>query len=146
MRTTILLLMTIFMTSGCMSNNAQRSAGIGSLAGATVGALTFNNKITGAAVGAGAGLLVGYIVGNEMDKADRMHVSQTLESTPSGSVEHWKNPDTGVYYEAEPRPARYERNRHFREVELRATMPDGRRETILADAYRGPDGNWHLVQ
>ncbi len=146
MRKTILLLLTIFLTTGCMSNNAQRAAGIGSLAGATLGALTFNNKITGAAVGAGAGLLVGYIIGNEMDKSDRMQVSRTLEDTPSGQVTSWRNPDTGVYYEARPKPPRYRDNRPFREVELNATMPDGHKDTVLADAYRGSDGRWHLVQ
>lgn len=145
MKKTATLLILMLLATGC-ANKAQQSAGLGALAGATVGALTFKNKVSGAAIGAGAGMLLGYIVGNEMDKSDRQQVSNVLENTPSGQSTHWRNPDTGVDYQASPRPPRHVGNSIHREVELNARMPDGRHETVYADAYRESDGHWHLVQ
>lgn len=145
MRTTSLLLVLMIFAAGC-ANKAQSGAGLGALTGATIGALTFKNKISGAAIGAGVGLLAGYMAGNEMDKADRQQVSRTLENTPSGQVAQWRNPDTGVHYQARPKPARRHDGRIYREVELMAEVPGGGTETIYAEAYRGPGGRWHLVQ
>ncbi|GAB7022199.1 glycine zipper domain-containing protein [Salidesulfovibrio brasiliensis] len=141
---TLILLATLLLP-GC-ANKAQNAAGIGALVGSTIGALTFKNKVSGAAIGAGAGLLVGYIVGNEMDKYDRNQVSHALETTPSGRTHEWRNPDTGVHYRAEPRPAYSNHQRIERDVELTARFPDGRHETVHATAYRAEDGTWRLVQ
>ncbi|WP_147819866.1 glycine zipper domain-containing protein [Salidesulfovibrio onnuriiensis] len=141
----ILLAALALLATGC-ANKAQSGAGLGALTGATIGALASKNKISGAAIGAGIGMAAGYIVGNEMDKTDRQQVSNTLENTPSGQVTQWRNPDTGVNYQARPRPAREHDGRVYREVELLAEMPNGKKETVYADAYRGPDGRWHLVQ
>jgi len=100
----LLMVCILFVVSGC-ANKAQSGAGIGALAGATIGALTFNNKATGAAVGAGIGALMGYVVGNEWDKKDEQKVSQTLENNHSGQTSSWTNPDTGKSYSATPSPA-----------------------------------------
>lgn len=145
MRQLILLLILAVAATGC-ANRAQSGAGLGALTGATIGALTSKNKMSGAAIGAGIGMAAGYIIGNEMDKNDRQHISSTLEHTPSGEVTEWRNPDTGVQYHARPKPPRRREGRIYREVELKADMPNGKTETVYADAYRGPDGRWHLVQ
>lgn len=145
MKNLILLLILAIAVAGC-ANKAQSGAGLGALTGATIGALTFKNKVSGAAIGAGVGLLAGYLVGNEMDKTDQRHISNALESTPSGQMTEWRNPDTGVHYQARPKPSRRHKGRVYREVELMAQMPNGRTETVYAEAYRGPDGRWHLVQ
>ncbi|SOB59147.1 conserved exported protein of unknown function [Pseudodesulfovibrio profundus] len=147
MRTIAALLIMITVLAGCQTTKAQNSAMFGSLAGATLGALTFNNKVSGAAIGAGSGLLVGYIIGNEMEKYDQQQVGRTLEYTPSGQTTTWVNPDTRTRYEATPAPVRqYDSGRIERDVTLRARMADGNMETIYAKAYRQPDGTWQLVQ
>jgi surface antigen len=147
LRTAATLTLTLILMAGCTTTSAQNSALLGTLAGSTLGALTFKNKISGAAIGGGAGMLVGYIVGNEMDKYDRNQVSQTLETMPSGQAATWVNPDTRTRYQAIPEPPRqYGDGRIERDVTLQARMPDGRMETIYAKAYRQPDGTWQMVQ
>ncbi|MGL1860924.1 MAG: glycine zipper domain-containing protein [Pseudodesulfovibrio sp.] len=147
-----LLLLVSLMTglAACQTTGAQNAATIGSLAGATLGALTFKNKVSGAAIGGGAGLLVGYIVGNEMDKYDaydQQQLTQTLETAPSGRTTTWTNPDTYTQYEATPEPPRRRHDgRIERDVTLEMRMPDGEYETVYAKAYRQSDGSWQLAQ
>lgn len=139
-------LIVAMLAGGCAHKSKGRDYAVtGALLGATVGALTFNNKVSGAAIGAGAGLLLGYIVGNEMDKYDRQQVSSTLESTPSGQTTSWQNPDTGTYYQATPQSPYQEDGRVYRDVQIQTTV-DGQPEVIHAKAYRNPDGSWQLVQ
>jgi outer membrane lipoprotein SlyB len=55
---------------GC-ENSAQTGALGGAAAGAGLGAIIdHDNRGRGALIGAGVGALSGYIIGNEMDKAD----------------------------------------------------------------------------
>lgn len=82
MQRIIPLILICFLAAGYgCANKAQQGAGVGALAGATIGALTFKDKMLGAAVGAGVGTLMGYIVGNEWDKADEAKVQAALEKT-----------------------------------------------------------------
>ncbi len=128
---------------GC-ANKAQQGAGIGALAGATIGALTFKNKLSGAAIGAGVGLLMGYIVGNEWDKHDEQQVQNTLQNGKSGVSHEWVNPDTGKSYSATPAPAYMQDNKLYRDVVIKEDGPDG--ESIIAKAYRDEKGQWRLKQ
>lgn len=150
MRTFIAIILTMFILAGCTANRAQNAAVLGTLTGATIGALTFKNKNSGAAIGGGAGLLVGYLVGNEMDKMDgydQTQVVDTLENVPSGETKRWVNPDTRRHYEAVPEPPRHDRQgRVVRDVTMRMQMADGSYQTVYAKAYRQPDGSWQLVQ
>lgn len=148
MRYVIALLLTLALMTGCKTTQAQNAATLGTLAGATVGALTFKNKVSGAAIGAGAGMLVGYIVGNEMEKSDEAQVSNVLETMPSGRTTEWVNPDTRTHYEAIPEPPIRHRDtgRIERDVTIKARMADGTTQTVYAKAYRLPDGSWQLVQ
>lgn len=147
MKNLFALILMVSLLAACQTTKAQNSAMLGTLAGATVGALTFKNKVSGAAIGAGAGMLLGYIVGNEMDKNDQTQVVRTLESTPSGRTVAWTNPDTRTHYQATPQPARQDyQGRVERDVTIRARMANGKSETVFAKAYRQPDGSWQLVQ
>ncbi|WP_319541646.1 glycine zipper domain-containing protein [uncultured Pseudodesulfovibrio sp.] len=150
MRALIPLTLILALMTGCTTTTAQNAATLGTLAGATLGALTFKNKVSGAAIGAGTGLLVGYIVGNEMEKYDaydERQITNTLETMPSGQASQWTNPDTRMHHQAIPQPARrYDDGRIERDVTLRARMPSGEMETVYAKAYRQPDGTWQLVQ
>lgn len=141
----VIMIMALLSASAC-ANKAQTGAATGTAVGATIGALTFGNKVEGALIGAGAGLLLGYVIGNEWDKHDAKQVNNTLESTPSGQTTSWQNPDTGRYYQATPQPAYEQDNRTYRDVAITTTGPDGKKETVYAKAYRNPDGSWQLVQ
>ncbi|HAS89975.1 MAG TPA: hypothetical protein DCS48_11825 [Desulfovibrio sp.] len=137
----LLIVCILFVASGC-ANKAQSGAGIGALAGATIGALTFNNKASGAAIGAGIGALMGYVVGNEWDKHDEQQVSKTLENSPSGQTSNWTNPDTGKSYSATPAPPYVKQGQVCRDV----TITEDGGEKIMAKACRDNDGVWRLQQ
>lgn len=127
---------------GC-ANKAQQGATVGGLAGATIGALTFKNKLLGAAVGAGVGTMMGYIIGNEWDKHDEQQVQQTLETGHSGQATAWTNPDTGASYTATPSAPYRAENRVYRDVVIKDAQ-DG--DEIMAKAWRDENGVWHLKQ
>ncbi len=139
-----LILAMVLLVSGC-ANKAQDGAATGALLGATVGALTANNKVTGALIGAGVGMMLGYIVGNEMDKMDQQQMNNTLEYSPSGQTSSWNNPDTGYSYEATPQPAYMEKDVVYRDVDI-VIENNGEKEIVQAKAYRKDDGTWEFVQ
>jgi len=62
-----LILICMFFLTGCVATNAQKSAGIGSLAGMAGSALGKGDRNTTLLLG-GAGAILGYMIGNEMDK------------------------------------------------------------------------------
>lgn len=140
----IIMLLTFLAAGYGCANKAQSGAGLGAMAGATIGALTFKNKVSGAAIGAGVGLLMGYIVGNEWDKHDEQQVQQTLESGKSHQTHSWVNPDTGAQYSATPSPPYMENDRVYRDVVISESGPDG--DKVMAKAYRDSNGEWRLKQ
>ena len=143
-RLIILSLVGTLLLGGCASN-AQIGAGAGAMAVATIGALTFKNKMTGAALGAGAGLLLGYIAGNEADKLsdrDKKNVVGTLEHGQSGQAQRWENPD-GRPVQATPGRPYVKDSKVYRDVEI--LTADGTK--VKAKAYRNDaTGDWILVQ
>lgn len=140
--TAVILVCFLFSGLGC-ANKAQEGATVGGLAGATIGALTFKNKLLGAAVGAGVGVMMGYIVGNEWEKYDEQKVQHTLEKGKTGETAAWKNPDTGKEYTATPQHPYMENNRVYRDVVIKDAS-DG--DTVMAKAWRDDKGVWHLKQ
>ncbi|MDC0336546.1 glycine zipper domain-containing protein [Pseudodesulfovibrio sp.] len=139
---TVLLICFLGAGFGC-ANKAQQGATVGGLAGATIGALTFKDKLLGAAVGAGVGVLMGYIVGNEWDKSDEKKVQAALEKNKSGQTSSWKNPDTGESYSATPNHPYMEDNKVYRDIIIKDEK-DG--QTVMAKAWRDDKGVWHLKQ
>jgi len=141
----IIIVLFSFLVAGfgCAKNKAQQGATVGGLAGATIGALTFKDKLLGAAVGAGVGVMMGYIVGNEWDKSDEKKVQQTLESGKSGKAAQWTNPDTGESYSATPNHPYMSENKVYRDVVIKDEK-DG--HTVMAKAWRDDQGVWHLKQ
>ncbi|MEF2231841.1 MAG: glycine zipper domain-containing protein [Pseudodesulfovibrio sp.] len=139
----ITFLLLCFLTAGYgCANHAQQGATVGGLAGATIGALTFKDKLLGAAVGAGVGVLMGYIVGNEWDKHDEAKVQAALEHNKTGQATSWTNPDTGSKYTATPDHPYMEDNKVYRDVVIK----DADGHTVMAKAWRDDKGVWHLKQ
>ena len=81
----ICLVLTLAL-SGCLTTDAQKGAvggaGIGALAGQVIGANT-----TSTLIGAGVGMGLGYMIGNERDKKKAMTTNQTTAPTDYGHKE-----------------------------------------------------------
>ena len=141
----LILTMTLF-TASCANqdNNAQSGIGLGALGGALAGqAIGHNTEAT--LIGAAVGTMLGYIIGNEMDKADRQQLNQVYERGVSGQKNTWKNPDSGNAYEVTPKPAYVEpkTQRPCRQAEIIAII-DGKPERTYTTACRDNDGQWLL--
>ncbi len=137
--TCIVIVLFLFQVS-CVANRAQSGAVSGAAGGALVGqAIGKNTEAT--LLGAAIGTMLGYIVGNEMDKHDRAHLNQVYETSPSHKETAWVNPDSGKKYRVKPRPAyRDNGGRNCREAEILTTI-DGRAEKAVTIACR-ENGRW----
>ncbi len=135
-----LALVPLFLTAGCVTNNGQRGAMGGGAAGAIIGQAIGHNT-GGTLIGAAVGSLFGYMVGNEMDKADKSHLYNAYETSPSRKTTQWVNPDSGNQYSVTPQPA-YKDNdgRDCREADILTTI-DGNAEKTVATACR-VNGRW----
>jgi surface antigen len=141
-----LLVVLLLGLAACASNmtKAQQGATVGALTGALVGSNVGERSLTTAIVGAGAGLLLGYVVGNEMDKYDKTMVSQTLETRPSSTSSSWVNPDTGKRFSASPGSAyQGDQGRICRPIQIKSWI-DGEEKLVEAQACRDPNGRWVL--
>jgi surface antigen len=116
----------------------------GAAAGAIIGqAIGHNTEAT--LIGAAVGGLLGYIVGNEMDKYDREQLNYAYEHGVSGQTSVWTNPDTGDQYAVTPTRA-YSRpgsSQPCRKAEIKALI-GGRMEKAYATACRDAYGHWQL--
>lgn len=138
----------VLMLASCAQSpysKGVQGAGIGAVSGALIGqAIGRNHQAT--LVGAALGTMLGYIVGNEMDKYDRQQLNNTYETAPSGQPTTWHNPDTGNSYEVTPQPAYYppsQPDRPCRKAEILATI-DGRTQKTYTTACRDSSGQWIL--
>ena len=133
--------------AGCSNTNltkGQQGVIGGAASGAVIGqAIGRNTEAT--LIGAAVGTMLGYIVGNEMDKYDRMQLNSAYESGPSGQPVAWVNPDTGSSYQVVPQPA-YQNsssNQVCRQAEIMATI-DGQPQKTITTACRNEQGQWVL--
>ncbi len=141
----VLLPILVISLSSCADTKGTRGAGIGGAGGALLGqAIGRNTEAT--LLGAAIGTVLGYIVGNEMDKYDRRELNQAYEFGPSGQVSSWRNPDNGNYYQVVPQPAYtppQQPNTPCRRAEILATI-DGKTERTYTTACRNSAGQWEL--
>ncbi|MCI5144485.1 MAG: glycine zipper 2TM domain-containing protein [Candidatus Electrothrix sp. AR3] len=145
--THIMAIFSIFLLASCTTASrggigAAGGAGAGAIAGQAIGHDT-QSTLLGAAIGG----VLGYIVGNEMDKFDQQQLSQAYESAPSGQPTTWVNPDHGNQYQVIPQPA-YQMpgsNKICRKAEIIAVI-NGRSQKTYSTACRDMNGNWQLQQ
>jgi hypothetical protein len=147
MRRYTTVLITLLLLSALTLSTACSKAGGGALAGAGVGgaagALTFKNKALGAALGGGAGLIAGYMIGNEMDKADLRKLQQVAETGKSGVPLAWVNPDSNKSYRAIPGPATLNAD-GLTQRNIDLVSPGG--NVIHATWTRDEYGEWFLAE
>ena len=130
---------------GSQSSETRFATEIAAALKRSLGAFNVTMLGVGAAIGAGIGLLLGYMVGNEMDKYDKEQINKTLESQPSGKPMTWKNPDSGNYGDVTPvRSYNSQQGQYCREFQ-QTIYVDGKREQGYGTACRQPDGSWQLV-
>lgn len=141
----VVLAMILSSCAESQFTKGQQGAGFGAAGGAIIGqAIGRNTEAT--LIGAAVGTMLGYIVGNEMDKYDRQQLNQVYETAPSGQTTTWKNPDNGNAYQVTPQPAYTQPkqpNRPCRQAEILATI-DGRTEKTYTTACRNNQGQWVL--
>ena len=143
--TAIALVLAAFLLASCANtglNKAQQGAIGGAAGGALIGqAIGHNTEAT--LIGMAVGTMLGYIVGNEMDKYDRTQLNQAYETGPSGQPVAWVNPDSGSNYQVVPQPAyqNSSNNQVCRQAEITATI-DGQPKKTMTTACRNDQGQW----
>lgn len=143
----VALLMIALTLSSCAnpSSKGQQGAVIGGASGALIGqAIGRNTEAT--LIGVAIGTMLGYIVGNEMDKYDRRELNHAYEYGPSGQATTWQNPDNYNTYQVIPQPAYTQPQSPqtpCRRAEILATI-DGKTERTYTTACRNSAGQWEL--
>lgn len=141
------ILITTFALSGCASLNNE-DAGV--LAGGVIGGLVGSRFGGGAGqvIAAGAGTLVGaYLggrIGKTMDQQDQAQMQKVLETSKTGQVVRWTNPDSGNRYIVKPTKTFYNQNRPCRQFSTTAYI-EGKKEIIHGKACRDPRGQWQML-
>lgn len=120
----------------------QSGAVMGGAGGALIGQ-AIGKSTEATLIGVAVGSMLGYIVGNEMDKRDRMELNNVYETGVSGRPTSWQNPDSGNSYTVIPQPAVQSQSGPCRKAEIRAII-DGRPETTYSTACRDASGQWVL--
>ncbi|MGB0672094.1 MAG: RT0821/Lpp0805 family surface protein [Rhodospirillales bacterium] len=122
-------------------------AGLGGLAGSQIG----SGKGQMAAIGLGvlAGAVLGNQIGSSLDKADKLMLERTtqssLEYNKSGESSAWANPDSGNKGTVTPTRTYVSSNgTNCREYETIVNI-GGRDEVAKGTACRQEDGTWRIV-
>jgi len=123
-------------------NRGQSGAVMGGAGGALIGQ-AIGRSTEATLIGLAVGTMLGYIVGNEMDKQDRQQLNYVYERGVSGQQNSWQNPDSGNAYTVTPQPAVQSSSGPCRKAEIRAVI-DGRPETTYSTACRDSSGQWVL--
>jgi len=143
--TLLLVYLLILLTlTGC-ANKAKSGAGLGALGGGLIGSLAgpSKNKEQNALIGAAIGGLLGYTVGNEMDKEDRIRLTQVYEINPDQKTSSWVNPNTGNSYVVTPSKTHIVEGRPCRRAVIDSII-GGKREKVTKTACRRKNGTWEI--
>ncbi len=140
----VIVVLTAFSLTSCAGeyNKGQSGAVMGGAGGAVVGQ-AIGRSTEATLIGLAVGTMLGYIVGNEMDKNDRQQLNQVYEVGPSGRQSSWQNPDSGNSYTVTPQPAVQSSAGPCRKAEIQAVI-DGKHETTYSTACRDANGQWVL--
>lgn len=134
---------------GCATTggpNEESGMIIGGILGGILGSQVGDGRGQTAAtiIGAMAGMAIGGSVGRSMDDVDRMKLAAAMETTRTGVVTQWQNPDTGYQYAVTPTQTTETTEGPCREFTLDASI-GGQTEQIYGTACRQPDGSWRIV-
>jgi len=142
----IMLVVSSFLLSSCADMNKSQKGAVGGAAGGALIGQIIGHNTEATLIGMAVGTMLGYIVGNEMDKYDREQLNHVYERGVSNSTSAWVNPDNGNQYQVTPQPAYSSTgNKVCRKAEIQATI-DGKQETTYATACRDEYGHWQIQQ
>ena len=150
----ILLLILSLLIAGC-AQQAGPKEGVGTLLGATAGAILGSNvgkgkgNIVAIAIGTLAGATFGREIGSSLDRADRRAMGEnaqySLEHTKSNETTRWDNPDSNHSGTMTPiRTYQETAGQYCREYRQTVTIGNHEQEAY-GTACRQPDGSW-LIQ
>jgi surface antigen len=122
-------------------------AGLGALAGAQAG--RGRGRLAAVAIGALAGAALGNEVGQSLDRADQMHLSNATaraQAAPIGERIEWTNPDSGNRGVVIPyREGNHRRTgARCREFQNQLTVR-GRTREYVGVACQARDGSWTVM-
>jgi surface antigen len=127
-----------------------------------------NKQATGAAIGAGAGAVLGHqfgggrgqtlmtiagaiggavaggAIGKHIQKKDRRKAAYALENNRSGQTTTWTNPDTGYKYSVTPTKTSSRNDRPCRTFVFKSYDANGQAHTTTDLACRQADGAWKV--
>ncbi len=133
------------LASGCATKEE-----LGTLVGASTGALIGSafgrgpGRVASVVGGALVGGFIGNRIGKSMDDEDRRRAAEAQYAAfENGERAEWRNPN-GHYGYIEPRPMYYDHDMKCREFS-QTVFINGRPETMVGRACRGPDGMWREV-
>ena len=135
----IIVLLLSMLCVSC-ANKGQTGAAAGAAGGAILGQVIGGDTKSTVAM-ALFGTLVGYLIGNEMEKADKKKMSQAFETTPAGETAEWKNPDTNNQFKVKPGKEYKVGEKVCRPAEIDAVI-DGKPEKTTTKACRNENGEW----
>ena len=121
----------------------------GTLAGGVIGGLVGSRfgGGSGQVVATGAGALLGAYLGGQigktMDTQDKMRMQRALETSKTGQVVKWTNPDSGNRYTVKPTKTYYDSSRPCRTFQTTAYI-NGKKEVINGKACRDGQGRWQM--
>jgi surface antigen len=141
----MMAVLSLFLLSSCMTTTSRgQMGGVGGAAAGAIAGQAIGRDTQSTLLGAAIGGMLGYVIGNEMDKYDQAQLSRVYENAPSGQPTSWVNPDTNNQYQVIPQPA-YQGagNRWCRQAEVIAII-EGRRERTQTTACRDMNGVWQL--
>ncbi len=114
---------------------------LGGLLGSQVG--DGRGQTAATIIGAMAGMAIGGSVGRSMDDVDRMKLAAAMETTRTGVVTQWQNPDTGYQYAVTPTQTTETSEGPCREFTMNAQI-GGTTEQVYGTACRQSDGSWRI--
>ncbi len=146
----VLAFVAMFTLTSCTGMGVQqgRKGQVGAVGGGAAGAIigqAIGHNTEATLIGLAIGTMLGYIVGNEMDKYDRQELNRVYERGVSNQPSTWVNPDNKNQYTVTPQPAytNQRTNQPCRKAKIDAVI-DGQRKNIYSTACRDAYGHWQL--
>ncbi|MGH8274600.1 MAG: RT0821/Lpp0805 family surface protein [Gammaproteobacteria bacterium] len=141
------LLAGIMVLAGC-ANKQTTGAAIGAGAGAVLGHQFGGGRgqTLMTIVGAIGGAVAGGAIGKHMEEQDRQKAAYALENNRTGQTSTWTNPDTGYKYAVTPTKTQNENGRPCRTFVFKSYDANGQAQSTTRLACRQSDGTWKIQQ
>jgi surface antigen len=134
--------------TGCASmNNEDAGVIAGGIAGGILGSQIGggSGQVVATGIGVLAGSYLGGRVGASMDRQDKIHLQNALETSKTGQSVRWTNPDTKTQYVVKPTTTYYQKHNPCRKFSTTVFM-GGEQQIVYGRACRNKAGQWVMVK